>query len=117
MMVERGTIKTSAIYVATDEGTSVYRTLQEVPPSLRRKVAELAFRPDTRTLLIADRRGLREFLRARRARVERIRQAAEAAAVPPKRRVRVWRAIRRRRIELLLTAVVVLLIWVLIAVH
>ncbi len=68
-----GKLKTSAILVATENKTKVYRTIQEMPFSLRRKIVRLASGPNTGTLLIADRRGVREWLasQGRGAAIER----------------------------------------------
>jgi hypothetical protein len=61
---ERGTVKTSAILIAEGERTSVYRTVDEVPPGLRGKLARSTSGANAGTVLIADRRGAQELLRA-----------------------------------------------------
>jgi len=85
----RGTVKTSAILVATRDKTEVYRTIQDMPFPLRRTIARLASGPNSRTLLIADQRGLDEWLSARgRAAVP------ERQAQAPRRRVaHLWLAL------------------------
>lgn len=67
--MERGTVKTSAIFVATREGTEVYRTLEEIPAPLRGKVAKLTTDENATTVVIADRRGVQELLRSHRMRM------------------------------------------------
>ncbi len=61
---DRGTVKTSAILIADGHRTAVYRTLDEVPPELRRKLAESTVGSNAATVVIADRRGAQELLRA-----------------------------------------------------
>ena len=60
----RGTVKTSAILIADGRRTAVYRTVEEIPPELRRKLAESTAGSNAATVLIADRRGAQELLRA-----------------------------------------------------
>ena len=85
----RGTVKTSAILVATRDKTEIYRTIQDMPFPLRRKIARLASGPNSGTLLIADRRGGEEWLSAQgRASVP------ERQAPAPRRWVvRLWLAL------------------------
>lgn len=61
--MERGTVKTSAIVIATGERTSVYRTLEEVPGPLRKRLIRSTGGMNAGTVLIADRRGAEELLR------------------------------------------------------
>lgn len=62
--MEQVTIRSSTIFVAEGERTSVYRSLDEVPPELRRRIAETTAGQNSATILIADRRGRRELERA-----------------------------------------------------
>ncbi len=62
-MEERGVVKTSAIFISTRGKTVMYNTVEEVPPRLRKKLFNL--NANAATVLIADRRGLKELLRAR----------------------------------------------------
>jgi hypothetical protein len=61
---ESGTVKTSSIIIANGHKTSVYRTIDEVPLRLRRKLAQSTSGSNSGTLLIADRRGAQHLLRA-----------------------------------------------------
>lgn len=61
-MEEHGVVKTSAIFISTRGKTVMYNTVEEVPPRLRKKLLKLK---GAATVLIADRRGLQELLRAR----------------------------------------------------
>jgi hypothetical protein len=58
------TAKSSTIFVATDEGTSVYRSIKEIPGPLRRKLQESMQGMHSATILIADKRGREELVRA-----------------------------------------------------
>ena len=61
--VERGTQKFSTILVATGDSTATYKSVAEMPPSLRRKLLESTSSPTAGTLVIADERGRREIER------------------------------------------------------
>jgi len=58
------TAKSSTIFVATGEGTSVYRSMKEIPLPLRRKLRESMQGMHSATILIADKRGREELIRA-----------------------------------------------------
>jgi hypothetical protein len=60
----RGTVKTSTILIAVGRGLSVYRKLEEVPPRLRARLAKSTAGANAGTVVIADRRGAQELLRA-----------------------------------------------------
>jgi hemin uptake protein HemP len=55
------TFKTSTIFVATSKRTRVFQSMDSVPPPLRKRMSENLSGPNTRTLIVADRRG-REYL-------------------------------------------------------
>jgi len=44
----------------------VYRSVEEIPPSLRTKLLKSTNNPNSRTILIADRRGRKEIAQAMR---------------------------------------------------
>jgi hypothetical protein len=60
----RGTVKTSTILIGAGKRLSVYRKLEEVPPRLRSKLVKSTAGSNAGTVLIADRRGAEELLRA-----------------------------------------------------
>jgi hypothetical protein len=64
--VESGTVKTSAIFIATGKTTKVYRTVDEVPLSLRKKLIQSTSGLNSATVLIADRKGAQRLIRAAR---------------------------------------------------
>jgi len=56
--------RTSTIFIATSERTDVYRSLAEVPLPLRRKLQASTRGMNSATILIADKRGREELVRA-----------------------------------------------------
>jgi hypothetical protein len=62
--MERLTARTSTIFIATGQETRVYRSIEEVPPALRRKLSEYTRGMNAATILIADKRGREELVRA-----------------------------------------------------
>ncbi|MGE5486729.1 MAG: hypothetical protein ACM3ZB_02775 [bacterium] len=75
--MESGTLKTRVIFVATRGKTALYHDLDEMPPSLRRKLARTTRGVNSGTVLIADRRGLQELIRSamsKKAQVQRMRR-------------------------------------------
>ena|ERR1700761_1989090 len=62
--MDRLTARTSTIFIATGDKTRVFRTISEVPPNLRRQLQETTQGMNSATILIADRRGREELVRA-----------------------------------------------------
>jgi hypothetical protein len=62
--MELPTLKCSTIYIATAEGTRVYRSASEIPPEVRQSLASNSRQMQSATLLIADRNGREELARA-----------------------------------------------------
>ena len=60
----RVTLKSSTIFISVGDRTEVYRSVDEVPPSLRKKLEESTNGIHSATILIADRRGREEIMRA-----------------------------------------------------
>jgi hypothetical protein len=63
-MMQRVTVKTSTIFIAKGGKTQVYRSVSEVPPRLRQELEKSTNSFNSATILIADRRGREEILRA-----------------------------------------------------
>jgi hypothetical protein len=59
--MQTSTFKTSTIFVATGKRTRVFRSMDAVPNGLRKRMSDNLNGPNTRTLIVADRRG-REYL-------------------------------------------------------
>ncbi len=62
--MQRVTVKTSTIFIAKAGRTRVYRSVDEVPPALRKELEISTNSFNSATILIADRRGREEIIRA-----------------------------------------------------
>ena len=60
----RLTLKSSTIFISVGDKTEVYRSVDDVPPPLRKKLEESTNGLHSATILIADRRGREEIMRA-----------------------------------------------------
>ncbi|MBV9266754.1 MAG: hypothetical protein JO061_11350 [Acidobacteriaceae bacterium] len=60
----RLTTRSSTIFIATSDKTRVYHSLSDVPPDLRRRLQEYTRGVNSATILIADKRGREELVRA-----------------------------------------------------
>ncbi len=58
------TLKTSAIFVSVGAHTHVYRSVDKMPASLRQKLEKTTTGANSATILIADRKGKEELVRA-----------------------------------------------------
>ena len=58
------TSRSATIFISSGEQTGVYRSVDDVPPELRRKLIESTQSLNSATILIADKRGREELLRA-----------------------------------------------------
>ena len=111
------TARSSTIFIATGENTRVYRSVDEVPPALRRQLQETTHGMNSATILIADKRGREELVRAlqgqpspvqcRLAETIRSRQAEER----PKQEKRPRFASLRTWLELLLPVAIGASLW------
>ena len=62
--MSRVTLKTSTIFISIGDKTQVYRSVADVPPSLRKKLEQSTNGINSATILIADRNGKEEIVRA-----------------------------------------------------
>lgn len=62
--MRRKTIKSSTIFISIGDRTSVFRSVDEVPPELRKRLEESTTGINSATVLIADRKGRDELIRA-----------------------------------------------------
>ena len=60
----RLTAKSSTIFITSGNRTHVYRSIADVPPALRRKLNASTRGLNSATILIADKRGREELVRA-----------------------------------------------------
>jgi len=62
--MQRVTVRTSTIFISKGGKTRVYRSVDEVPAPLRKELEESTNGFNSATILIADRRGRAEIVRA-----------------------------------------------------
>src|SRR6476646_5774217 len=62
--MHRVTVKTSTIFIAKRGQTQVYRSVGEIPAKLRKELEESTNSFNSATILIADRRGREEIVKA-----------------------------------------------------
>ena len=60
----RLTVKSSTIFISVGGKTQVYRSVEDVPPGLRKRLEDSTNGINSATILIADRRGREEIVRA-----------------------------------------------------
>ena len=58
------TARTSTIFISTSDDTKVYRSVEDVPLPLRQKLLECTRGMNSATILIADKQGREELVRA-----------------------------------------------------
>jgi hypothetical protein len=116
--MHRVTVKTSTIFIAKGGRTRVYRSVSEVPQGLRKELEESTNGFNSATILIAERRGRKEILRALQGLPSALRTRLAASMAPsqnetavPKTTRPLARFLRRNWPELLLPGAVGLLLW------
>lgn len=121
--MQKLTTKSSTVFIATGESTLVYRSVRDVPPSLRRRLEESTGGANSATILIADKRGKEELVRALRGlpsdvqsrlanTIHAQRRTQPTAAPKPEARSR-WKLVA----EILIPAGVGVTIWLLMTTH
>jgi len=90
--MQRLTLKTSTILVSKGNRTQIFHSVREVPPMLRRELEESTNSFNSATILIADRRGKEEILKALNGLPaslrSRLAMSLTPALTPPTRRER-----------------------------
>lgn len=104
--MDRMTVKTSTIFISVGGKTKVFRSVDDVPPKLRRKLKESTSGLNAATILIADRRGREEIVKALRGVPSGLKSRATRAQRKIARRMdwKTWA-------EILLPGLIGLLIW------
>jgi len=119
--MNRVTVKTSTIFIAKGRRTQVFRSVHEVPPELRKELEESTNSFNSATILIADRRGRAEIIKALNGLPSGLRSrltasltpraAAEAAPAIETRPSALVGFLRRRWLEITLPAAVAVVVW------
>ena len=119
--MQRLKLKTSTILVSKGNRTQIFHSLSDVPPILRRELDESTNSFNSATILIADRRGKEEILKALNGLPSSLRSrlaTSLAPALTPSTRVaRISRLsatgyfLRRHWLEICLPAVVGAVVW------
>ncbi|HEX3684291.1 MAG TPA: hypothetical protein VHU83_17285 [Bryobacteraceae bacterium] len=79
----RLTARSSTIFIATGGATHVYRSVNEIPPALRRKLQDSTRGMNSATILIADKRGQQELVRALQGRPTDVHRRLAEIVSPP----------------------------------
>ena len=111
--MSRVTLKSSTIFISVGNKTEVYRSVDDVPPPLRKQLEQSTNGIHSATILIADRRGKEEIVRAVRGLPSSLRSrvgtSARAALPIPAG----WRVLGQCWIEMLLPPVIGVAVWAL----
>lgn len=117
------TAKSATIFIGTAGSTKVYHSVSDVPAPLRRRLHETTQSPTSATILIADKRGREELIRAlqgepsnvqcRLAETIRIRHSEKAAI----QKQSSSRKSARRWLELLVPVAIGASLWFLVDAH
>jgi hypothetical protein len=117
------TARSATIFIASGDRTEVYRSVDEVPPELRRKLMETTRSVNSATILIADKRGREELVRALQGRRSEIRcrlvDTLRAKQPEPDRWANMFANLRSARtwLEFLLPIAIGASLWFLIDSH
>jgi hypothetical protein len=115
--MSRVTLKSSTIFISVGNKTEVYRSVEDVPPRLRKKLEQSTNGINSATILIADRKGKEEIVRAIRGLPSSLRSRLTTSLRNEARREsRVqsrWPAIYQDWAELLFPAAIGLAAWLL----
>lgn len=117
--MQRVTVKTSTIFIAKGGKTRVYHSVNDVPPLLRKQLEDSTNGFNSRTILIADRRGREEIMRALNGMPSGLRSrlansldsSSGATARPERRSATLLRFVRRNWAEMLLPTAVGVIVW------
>jgi hypothetical protein len=117
--MQRVTVKTSTIFIAKGKRSRVYHSVQEVPQGLRKELEESTNGFNSATILIADRRGRQELVRALkgmpsglRTRLASSMQPRVPEVPPPTRAQLALQFVKRNWLEIVLPGAVGAVIWI-----
>jgi hypothetical protein len=116
--MSRVTLKSSTIFISVGNKTEVYRSVADVPPPLRKKLEQSTNSINSATILIADRKGKEEIVRAIRGLPSNLRSRISTAVrdetprAEPKPPI-TWSSLWQDWAEFLLPAAIGVAVWVL----
>jgi len=118
------TARSSTIFIATGAKTRVYRSVNDIPPGLRRRLTESTHGMNSATILIADKRGRAELVRALQGRSSEVQcrlvealRSRRAEEPSPLQKRRFGFGSVRRWLEFLLPMALGASLWFLIEAH
>jgi hypothetical protein len=113
--MSRVTLKSSTIFISVGNKTEVYRSVNDVPPPLRKQLEQSTSGIHSATILIADRKGKEEIVRAVRGLPSglRSRLSTTLASEAPEMIPAGWRTLGQYWVELLLPPALGLVVWLL----
>lgn len=118
------TARSSTIFIATGEGTKVFRSVEDVPPVLRQKLQESTRSLNAATILIADKRGREELVRALQGEPSEVKcrlvdtiRTRQSESIALQRRRSGGNRIVRKWLEFLLPVAIGASLWLLIESH
>ena len=118
--MSRVTLKSSTIFISVGEKTEVYRSVEDVPPTLRKKLEQSTNGINSATILIADRRGKEEIVRAIRGLPSSLRSRLTSSlrneAKKDSQSPRPWALLWQNWAEILLPAAIGLAVWMLFSI-
>jgi hypothetical protein len=119
--MHRVTVKTSTIFIAKTGRTQVYRSVGEIPARLRKELEQSTNSFNSATILIADRRGREEIVKALNGLPSNLRsrlanslapRPAETPVIPAgKKAVQLVGFLRRNWLEITLPTAVAVIVW------
>ena len=120
--MHRVTVKTSTIFIAKRGQTQVYRSVGEIPAKLRKELEESTNSFNSATILIADRRGREEIVKALNGMPSTLRSRLATSLMPrpagepasgalEHKTASVARFVHRNWLEITLPAAVALIVW------
>lgn len=120
--MHRVTVKTSTIFIAKRGPTQVYRSVGEIPAKLRKELEESTNSFNSATILIADRRGREEIVKALNGMPSTLRSRLASSLTPrpagessgdavENKSVPVLQFVRRNWLEITLPAAVAVIVW------
>ena len=113
----RLTVKSSTIFISVGSKTQVYRSVEDVPQHLRKRLEQSTNGINSATILIADRRGREEIVRAIRGLPSNVRSRLSSTLrneiAPAPTRVAGFQRFLRNWAEILLPGALGLIVWLL----